>query len=304
MRVLRKAWFALLVVAVGLLMGSAAFADELADFEMGRVAYSGGRYQQAAERFGELLDPANPDRLTSPDLVEQARMYRAAALIALGRIDEADEEIEAALRANPNAYPDPVIFPVPVVERFTDVRSRIRQQLEEQAREQARQERLRLEKEREKKERERARVKKLESLAQQEVQIVDNSRWVAALPFGVGQFQNQQDGLAWTLLLSETALATTSVVTAAIAMDIQSRGNDPNVDTVALNERVDTLRTVNQLSFAGFALLAVGGVVHAQLTYVPSRKEVKERPLPEELRATPTVSAVRGGAVLGVGGTF
>ena len=304
MRTLCKAWFALLVVVVGLLMGTMAFADELAVFEMGRVSYTGGRYEQAAERFSEMLEPTNPDRLKSPDLVEQARIYRAAALIALGRVQEADKEIEEALQANSSAYPDPVIFPAPVVERFTNVRSRIRQQLEAQARERARQERLRFEKERERKEREKARIQKLEELAEQEVQVVQNSRWVAALPFGVGQFQNQQDALAWTLVLGETALATTSVVTAAIAMDIESRGNDPNVDTVALNERLDTLRTANQLSFAGFALLAVGGVIHAQLTYVPSRKEVKTRPLTDELRATPTVSAVEGGAVLGLGGTF
>ena len=304
MRMLRKARLALLVVVVGLLTCGAVFADELSEFELGRNSYSRGSYEEAAQRFGDMLDPANDDALKTPQLIEQARIYRAASLIALKRMAEADREIETTLRANPGAYPDPVVFPGVVLDRFTDVRGRIRQELEDNAREKARQERLRLEQERARQQRERDRVTKLEELAERESHVVHNSRWLAALPFGVGQFQNQQDALGWTFLSSEVALATTSIVTAAIYQDLTSKGSDPNVDTVDLNDRRHTMLTVNQFAFAAFAVVAVGGVVHAQLTFVPKREELKKRVLPEELRATPTVTAVRGGAVFGVGGSF
>lgn len=300
---LREARLALLVAAMVLLAGVVR-ADELTEFEKGRNSYSGGRYEEAVERFAQMLDPSNAEALESPQIIEQARMYRAAGLIALGRLSEADQEIEKILRTNPGAYPDPVIFPGVVLDRFTDVRGRIRQELEDKAREKARQERLRLEREKARQQRERERVLKLEQLAQRELHVVQNSRWVAVLPFGVGQFQNQQPAAGWSLLLGEAALATTSVVTAAIAMDLQSRGTEPNVDKVDLNARIATMKTANQLSFAAFAIVAAGGVVHAQLTFEPFRREVRKRELPEDLKATPTVTSVQGGAVFGVGGTF
>ncbi len=300
---LREARLAL-VVAMVLLAGGVVYADELTEFEKGRNSYSGGRYEEAVERFGEMLDASNAEALESPQLIEQARIYRAAGLIALGRLSESDQEIETILRTNPGAYPDPVIFPGVVLDRFTEVRGRIRQELEDKAREKARQERLRLKREEARQQRERERVLKLEQLAQREFHVVQNSRWLAALPFGVGQFQNQQPAAGWTLLLGEAALATTSVVTAAIALDLQSRGTEPNVDKPDLNSRIATMKTVNHLSFAAFAIVAAGGVAHAQLTFEPFRKEVKNRELPEELKAMPTVTSVQGGAVAGVGGTF
>jgi tetratricopeptide (TPR) repeat protein len=300
----REARLALLLAAMVLLAGGVVHADELTEFEKGRNSFSGGRYEEAVERFAQMLDASHAEALESPQLIEQARIYRAASLIALGRLSEADQEIETILRANPGAYPDPVIFPGVVLDRFTDVRGRIRQELEDRAREKARQERLRLEREQARQQRERDRVLKLEQLAQQELHVVRNSRWVAAIPFGVGQFQNQQPVTGWSLLLGEAALATTSVVTAAIALDLQSRGTEPNVDKADLNSRISTMKTVNHLSFAAFAIVAAGGVVHAQLTFEPYRKEVRKRELPEDLKATPTVTSVQGGAVFGLGGTF
>ena len=67
---------------------------------------------------------------------------------------------------------------------------------------------------------------------------------------------------------------------------------------------------------AGFAATAIAGIVHAQLTFVPERVEVRQRPLPPVSRLTLTPLVVplvsRGGAgdtegrgvILGVGGSF
>jgi tetratricopeptide (TPR) repeat protein len=289
---------ALLVVAVVLLGGRVSLADELSEFEKGRNSYSVGRYEEAAERFAQMLDSNSDDPLTSPQLIEQARIYRAASLLAIGRLAEADHEIETILRTNPSAYPDPVVFPGIVLDRFTDVRGRIRQELESKAQEKARQEQLRLQREHERRERERERVAALEKIAQQETHTEHHSRWLAALPFGVGQFQNDQTALAWTLLVTETALATTTVVTSAVVQNLQSKGTEPNVDPIALNERVSTTKTINHVVFAAWVLTAAGGIAHAQWTFVPERKHVRKRELPPELRPAPTIGVVPGGALL------
>ena len=304
MRKYREAWFALVVAVVVLLFGRVSLGDKLAEFEKGRNSYSAGRYDEAAERFRDMLDPNGEDPLTSPLLVEQARIYLSACLIAIGQLSEADAEIEAILRNNATVYPDTVVFPGQVLDRFADVRGRIRQELEDKARAQAELERKRLEQELQRRQRERERVAKLELLVQQEVHVVYNSRWIAAIPFGAGQFQNDQQAAAWTFLTAEAALAATSVVTGAIAQDLQSKGTARNVDTADVNRRVETMQIVNNAAFVAFAVVAVGGIMHAQLTFVPKRQEVRTRELPTELRATPIVSVVRDGALLGLHGCF
>lgn len=300
----RTALAACAVLIAVLAMGWSARADELTEFELGRNSYAGGRYEEAVDRFTQMLDKNYPEHIVDPQLVEQARIYRVASLIAVGRLADADVEIEVILRANPGAYPDPIIFPGIVLDRFTDVRGRIRKQLEDQARRKAMQEQARLQQQEALRQQERDRVRRLELSAQQQVHIVENSRWIAAIPFGVGQFQNEQPALAWTLLIGETALATSSIVTAAIHASLQSKGHEPNVDTKDLNARLASAKLINNISFASLAAVAALGVVHAQLTYVPYRKEIKRRELPNDLKPIPAVAVTSKGAFIGVGATF
>ena len=178
-----------------------ARADTLADFEKGRSSYEGGRYDEAATKFRDMLSPG-AERL-EPWLLEKVRTYYAACLIALGRFKEADAQIEAILRVNPAGRPDPVVFPSAVLDRFIEVAARIRKDLEADAQRRADEEKLRKEKEAEEKRKERERVAELEKLARQEVHVTHNSRWFALVPFGVGQFQNRQTGLGVTFLGTE-----------------------------------------------------------------------------------------------------
>lgn len=48
------------------------------------------------------------------------------------------------------------------------------------------------------------------------------SRWIAALPFGVGQFQNRDVGLGSFFASSEALMGATSIVTAAVEMKLGS----------------------------------------------------------------------------------
>lgn len=299
------------MVALVATSATVAWADAFTDFQKARNSYSAGRYEEAAQRFAVLLDPANGETVTDPVLLEQTRTYYAASLIALGRQQQADKEIEAILMANPAYSPDP-IFPTVVLDRFTEVRARMRAELERRALERAQEERREQERQEQARRREAERIARITQLAKQEYRVQENSRWIAAIPFGVGQFQNDQQALGWLFLTTEAALAATSIVTGAIVSSLQTQGIEAltpgptrrNIDVPELNSRIDTAQTINHISLAALVVVAVGGVAHAQLTFVPERVEVRERELPAGLRPTAHVGVKEQGAFLGLTGHF
>src|SRR5262245_26320509 len=90
------------VAAIALFLSAGIVrADDATELERGKTSYDAGRYAEGAERFKEILNPASPNALRSAVAVERARAYYAACLIALGRTDEANEQIEKLLRNNP-----------------------------------------------------------------------------------------------------------------------------------------------------------------------------------------------------------
>lgn len=280
-----------------------AHADDRTEFELAKNPFNAGHYAEAVERFRALLDPSSSTRITDPWLVERARMYLVASLIATDRVKEADAEIETILRQNPTAVPDPV-FPTQVFDRFTEVRERIRVELDQKAREKAKADQERLRIEQEKARREKDRVKELERLAMQETRVEVHSRWIALIPFGVGQFQNDQIALGWTFLGAEAALASTAIASSVIVQSLESQGTRPNVDLADLKLRIHGWTQVNRLSFVALAVVAAGGVTHAQLTFTPETTQVRHRPLPPSLQVAPSAAAIDGGAVVGVQGCF
>ena len=291
---LRFATAALAVIAA-LGAAPAASADDAGELERGRNSYDAGRYDEGAERFRAMLDPASPHPLRDPTAIARARAYFAACLVALGSLDEADRQFEAILRADPTFRPDPVELPGRVVDRFTDVKARLRPELE--ARESA-----------ERSAREKARlahaayVAELERLAGEESVVVRRSRWVAALPLGVGQLQNGDVALGWTLLATESALAAVSIASAVSWQVRVSQHEQTGVDLAALDQQIDAARTVNLWSTAAFAAVAIGGVVQAQIAFVPEAHEVRRRPLPR--RPNAAVSVVPMGLGVGFVGAF
>jgi len=120
----------------------------------------------------------------------------------------------------------------------------------------------------------------------------------------VGQFQNRQTAAGWLFLTSETLLAATTVVTSALWQSYQAQGVQGGVDWIELNSRQSTAKTINNAAFFALIGVMVGGVVHAQWTFVPERRVTKERPLPKSLTVTPTASALPSGGWLGLQGSF
>ena len=118
-----------------LLGASVCRADDAQELELAKNRFNAGQYEEAHQQFARLLTPSLPGcdkgpsggcRLTDPDLIERTRVLDAASLIALKRLALADAQIEIVLRQNPAYAPSPALFPQEVVDRFTEVRGRLR----------------------------------------------------------------------------------------------------------------------------------------------------------------------------------
>lgn len=264
-------------------------ADNLSDeAELSRVVglYEAGKYAECSNEIERLLDPTGRDPLRQSSIVENARVYWAACLLGAGAGDAADAPLRAAIHENPQMKPpDSLVFPQPVVEHFLKVRDSLVNEIRaaeqariRQAQTEARQRQQRLAEDRD-------RMHALEQLAQKETIVQRNSRAKACIPFGFGQFQNREPGLGYALLVSQAALASLSLSTIIVqsrlateAYELQKAGTVTNYQEVQAG-----WGTARTLSFWGFAALAVGGIVHAQLEFVPEFKETRARPLPPSL---------------------
>jgi hypothetical protein len=274
--------------------------DHLSDeAELSRVVglYEAGKYAECSSEIYRLLDPTGRDPLRQPSIVENARVYWAACLLGAGQGDEADAPLRAAIHENPQMKPpDSLVFPAPVVERFLKVRDSLVNEIRaaEQARirdaqAEARQRQQRLAEDRD-------RMQALEQLAQQETIVQRNSRAKAFIPFGFGQFQNREPGLGYTLLVSQAALASLSLSSIIVQSRLETEAHQlRRIGTVneALHQQTQsTWGTVRTLSFWGFAALAAGGILQAQLEFVPEFTETRARPLPPALVPKPKPAEV------------
>lgn len=322
---------ALAAAAAGLIVLSSAIAaaDDQQVFELAKTRFDAGQYDEAAARFAAMLNPASPPcgkgpsdperpcRLTEPELIERARALHAASLIALGRVAEADAIIEQLLLSNPVYAPNPALFQPEVIDRFTAVRARIREQIEAAAKQKAEKERAeRLAAERERQE-ERRWIASLQQLAAEERVVEHRSRWVAAVPFGVGQFYNGDTALGWVFLVSQALAGATSITSAIVVSGYEGVDVTPpptatgeegaTVDVDQLNAQIQTATVINRVAFGAWAALTAAGILHAQVTFVPERSSVRRRPVPPPPRSfsiAPAVSAGPGGFGLGLSGRF
>jgi hypothetical protein len=294
-------WVALLLLLLG--RPPDLRADELGDLEKAYGAYAAHKYADAETRLRALLDAAT-GTLKDEDAIADARMYLAATLLAEGKSREAANVLERLLLDKPDYQADPLRIPLPALDGLADARSRQRDTLnaikEEKARK-AHQEREKIEAEKRKAA---MRLATLEQLASEELVVERHSRLWALIPFGVGQFQNRQAALGWGFLLSESVLAMGSVVSAALTLNNAALANDElnrHQPTHAgeYNKRAQEDAIAGNIFAGAFAVVALAGIVQAELAFVPEHTEIRRRPLPP-LSLAPVV----GPGTLGVVGRF
>jgi hypothetical protein len=288
---------------------TAAFADDRAELEKARASYLSRNWAEAEMRTRVLVDPVGG--LKERALLSQARMILGAALIAQGKREPAVEVFEKLVLEDSTFDPDPLSYPGDVINTFIDTRSQLAERIKNAAVTAAKLEAGRKAREEAEREKQRRWLELVKAQAQEEKITVKNSRLVACLPFGVGQFQNEQPVLGWIFLGTEAALVVGTAIT--LPMHFYARGRREHyVDTqdldlaVQWDQRADQIQVANLILAGSFVAVAGVGILQANLSFQPTRDERKRRDLPPIGRWTPIVAPLTGGgAYVGVtGATF
>jgi hypothetical protein len=289
----RQACVAGVALFVACMAANLARADEAGDLEKAYGPYVAHKYDEAEARLRALLDPKTG--LTDPDRRADARMYLCAVLLGEGKRPEAMAELSQLLLDKPDYQADPLRVSVDALDALEDARSQLRSQLTASKIE---------ERAAAARERAAARQATLERLASEELVIEHHSRWIALLPFGVGQFQNRENALGWTFLSGEALLAAGSAVGSALTLYNESKANDALAHSeparVGYHDRAYTDAIAADLFAGSFAVVAIAGIAQAEITFSPEQLvEVRRRPLPPL-----SLAPVLGPGGIGIFGRF
>lgn len=292
------AFAALLASFVALWPASAARAGDIEDFQAAYALYEAHDWPRAVAAFEALVGGETPT-LQSQPLVLESRKYLAAAYVFEGREGAASEQFERLLRQEPTYELDATQFPREVVQLFERVRTRLAERREMEAARAA----LEAEVERLRAENGAMRTE----LEGERTVSVPRSQWLMQIPFGVGQFENGEEGLGWFFFVTE-ALATAGLgislaLHLAYVAELQSLGTATEARVDQVNFALGVLGPLNW-SFAGaLAVLGISGIVQANLAFTSTRV-VRVPGRAEPAPASPTVSLRLGPGVVGLAGTF
>jgi len=284
--------------------------------------YESGQYEECVTTLTQLLRAETATKLQRLEQGDQAKIYLGACLIARGRLDDADQVFKEAIRNNPQMRaPDNLVFPQTVVDRFLRVREQLLTDIRREERNRVQAAEQRAQEQDERRKQELHTFEQLKALARQEAVVEKNRRWLATVPFGVGQFQNGDAALGWVFLAGETALMGTCITAVIIDQHLANRVLEPGIDRTELNARRTDAHRVIVASSWGFLGVALGGIIHAHWRFVPERRTLRTRTLPldlesaapnaaglpkgDERRAPPQASvSVMLGPAFGLAGTF
>ena len=267
--------------------------DAGAALDRARIYYESARYSACVDAFSRLLERSESLR---PRERTSARTYLAACLIASSRAEEARQQFrQAILEDRQLEPPDPVVFPQAVIDVFEQVRSSLMDALRRQQEEEYLRSAEEAAARRERAERERERVAELERLASTETLIHKNERWMAWVPFGLGQFHNDDQTLGWIFLTTELALAATAITATSIELGLHARaeGGRAPLDSGDLTSKVRAAHQVGTAAWLALLGVAVAGVVEANLSFrseLPAghrRRPATERSSFPSVRARP-----------------
>ena len=261
-------------------------ADELSDFESARRNYDKQNYAKAARGLESLVGGAVP-RATNPVVRLEARKYLGATYLFLGKDKRAREQFRSLLEEDPDYDIDPVAFPEAVVQTFQEVKKKVSaQRARKDALEAARRQRERSD-EVEELVRQQQRIQTLEELASVETVEKVNSRWIAAIPFGAGQFQNEDRGLGIMFAVTESAFVAASIATFIGHNSL--RDENPAPSEIERARRVErALRIGNWVSVGAFLSFAIAGVVEAEVRFKPVIRTTRRRELPDDIESPQT----------------
>lgn len=268
--------------------------------DQGRTAYDRGDYARAIDTIHPLLYPSI--ELGTEDEVVQAHRLLALSYFFVNKPKEAEAEVTSLLALRPTYELDPIVDPPVAVRFFEDVRRRQAERLQavkQREREEA-------ERERQKEERERAEARARAERIYVDRMVERHSRLVAALPFGIGQVQNGQNGKAIAFGVSEGVLGLTSLA-AYLAIQYKYPVDPTTLHRQFPPEEQGTATALISLQLAAgaaFWATVVWGIIDAEVLF---KREVvlrtRERDAaPPKTKSKLKVSIMPAG--LGLAGTF
>ncbi|MCB9546098.1 MAG: tetratricopeptide repeat protein [Myxococcales bacterium] len=273
-----------LIALLALLLPALAAAQSPVErLVQGRNAYLYGDYRLVIETLKPIAGQEEALFADAEEIVE-AYELRGLSYFYLGQPDEARDVFEALVLYRPEKRLDPVRVPPPAVAFYEGIRAELKEEIRK------RQEAI------ERKKAEEAELRKKESMVQVVVDRRRNSKLVAAVPFGVGQFQNGDDLLGGLFLGSELVAVALS---ATFLIASESLRQPDGLFTPQDVDQARSLRTAQLVSGGVAAALMVGGVVHALVTF---RDEIEVKRTTIQPTVRPVVGPTGGG--LGVGFSF
>lgn len=280
--------------------------------ELDRVVglYQAGQYDLCASELALLLNPRGDRPFTEKAIISEARLYQVTCSLLGGKEAAAREAMRSLLAENSVMEPpDSMTFPPPVVNLFFEVREEFQSVIHQKEQEQLAELLRASEKARRDAREQKARELELYRLASEEPIVVQNSRALALLPFGVGQYQNGDKNLGHFVLGIEVLLLGTTVVSSVILTNLYRQvaadTGSSSLATLPESERFKFEATQGVLAVSSIALVSatVLGALEAQINFVPERKVgTRKRQLPESLR--PKVEVSESGGMLGISGSF
>ena len=257
---------ACLSVALGLLLGTtlgvsaASGAEPAAELRDGENWFVYGDFEQVITHLKPLVEPkvllvSREDAVRALELLGLASFY-------LSREDDARRYFELLVRQSPDHLLDPLTVPPPAIRFYEEIRARLSKELERQ-REAVKQQ---LERE--------AELRRQANIVVERVELRRNSRVLAVMPFGAGQFQNDDDLAGFLFLGSE--LATTAASVALWASVERLRGDSGRFDSRDVN-RARQLRTAQVATGAAALGLVIAGAAHGLATFREESEIRKQR---------------------------
>ncbi len=265
-----------------LLLAGAAAANPTQELALARSQFERGQYQKVVDALAPQLYPRA--LLRDDDELKEAHYLLGAAQFFLDRRDKARQEFIALLYLDPKKELDPAVESPEVYAFFEGVKGELRQKLEEL-----------------KREKEKAEADKNKPAQERVITrtVTEPSPIGNFVPFGYGQFRNDQPAKGTFFLVSEAVTGGASLFLftfQAVQYGIPSK---------VPSEDKDLVRTIQitQIVTGGLFLIFYGwGVVDSFAYQKPKvREEQTVRPIESRLYLLPMVTP--DGAV-GVGATW
>lgn len=220
--------------------------------DLGLQSYDYSDYKQTVE----LLEPlVKPDAELLDDPVDLVSAYEKLGLSLhyLGKTKESRQVFERLIRFRPDHTLNPALVPPKTMLFFEKIQADLEDELAKEREALA------------KKLADYEASRKADQTTTVEIDIRRNSRLVAAVPFGVGQFQNEDYGWGVAFLTSELVAVGLS---AAFMIGVEQLRNDETGRFLPQDVNQARALQTGQLISAGVALgLIVAGIVHAQYNF-------------------------------------